>query len=119
SRVIIKICDVAQLIRKTAVNGGPERFDAIILDLYRGPHSKTHHNDDPFYGRRAIANVKAALKPGGLLSVWGENFDEGFHNRLSNAGFTVTTERPGRGGLRHVVFLAQLKPTSKTGKHSS
>lgn len=119
SRVIINICDVSQLIRKTAVNGGPERFDAIILDLYRGPHSKTHHNDDPFYGRRAIANVKAALKPGGLLSVWGENFDEGFHNRLSSAGFTVTTERPGRGGLRHVVFLAQLKPTTKTGKHAS
>jgi len=118
-RVTVEICDVARRIRRTAVNGGESRFDAIILDLYRGPHAKTHQNDDPLYGSRAIDNMRAALKPCGVVAVWGENYDEGFDKRLRSAGFTVTTDRPGRGGLRHVVFLAHLKQSKKTGKHAS
>ena len=118
-RVTVEIGDVAHLIRRTAVDGGKSRFDAIILDLYRGPHAKTHHSDDPLYGSRAIENMRAALKPCGVVAVWGENYDEGFDNRLRSAGFTVTTDRPGRGGLRHVVFLAHLKQSKKTGMHAS
>lgn len=118
-RVTVEIGDVANLIRQSAVDGGESRFDAIILDLYRGPHAKTHHSDDPLYGSRAIENMRAALKPCGTLAVWGENYDEGFDKRLQRAGFTVTTDRPGRGGLRHVVFLGHLKQCRKTGKHTS
>jgi spermidine synthase len=107
-RVTVEIGDVARRIRQSAVQGGEARFDAIVLDLYRGPHLKTHQRDDPLYGSRAIENARAALKPGGVLAVWGENYDEGFVKRLQSAGFTVTTQRPGRGGLRHAVFLARL-----------
>jgi len=105
-RVSVEIGDVAKLILKSA-SRGEERFDAIILDLYRGPHAKTSPND-PLYGRHAIENMRAALKPAGVLAVWGENPDEKFAKRLTDAGFTVSTRRPGRGGLRHVVFLAML-----------
>jgi spermidine synthase len=119
SRVTVEICDVARRIRRTAVDGGESRFDAIILDLYRGPHSKTHHSDDPLYGSRAIDNMRAALKPCGAVAVWGEQYDESFDKRLRNAGFTVTTERPGRGGLRHAVFVAHLKQSKKSGMHAS
>jgi len=118
-RVTVEICDVARRIRRTAVNGGESRFDAIILDLSRAPHAKTHQSDDPLYGSRAIDNMRAALKPCGVVAVWGENYDEGFDKRLRSAGFTVTTDRPGRGGLRHVVFMAHLKQSKKTGKHAS
>jgi spermidine synthase len=118
-RVTVEIGDVAHRIRRSAVNGGDARFDAIILDLYRGPHAKTHHNDDPLYGSRAIENMHAALKPCGVVAVWGEQYDESFDKRLRSAGFTVTTDRPGRGGLRHVVFMAHLKPSKKSGKHAS
>ena len=118
-RVTVEIGDVAHLIRRSAVNGGEARFDAIILDLYRGPHAKTHHSDDPLYGSRAIENMRAALKPCGVVAVWGEQYDESFEKRLRSAGFTVTTDRPGRGGLRHVVFMAHLKPSKKSGKHAS
>jgi spermidine synthase len=107
-RVTVAIGDVARRIRQTAVQGGDARFDAIVLDLYRGPHAKTDARNDPLYGSRAIDNVRNALKPGGTLAVWGENYDEGFVKRLQGAGFTVTTQRPGRGGLRHAVFLARL-----------
>ena len=108
-RVKISIGDVANYIRKSAVNGNDQRFDAIVLDLYRGPHAQTHKQNDPLYGSRAIDNAKAALKPGGVLTVWGESYDEGFEKRLKSAGFTVSCERPGRGGLRHVVFVAKLQ----------
>lgn len=118
-RVTVEICDVSRRIRRTAVDGGESRFDAIILDLYRGPHAKTHQSDDPLYGSRAIDNMRAALKPCGAVAVWGEQYDEGFDKRLRSAGFTVTTDRPGRGGLRHAVFLAHLKQSKKSGMHAS
>jgi spermidine synthase len=118
-RVTVEICDVARLIHRSAVDGGESRFNAIVLDLYRGPHAKTNGSDDPLYGSRAIENMRAALKPGGTVAVWGENYDERFDKRLQNGGFTVTTDRPGRGGLRHVVFLAQLGRPKKAGKNAS
>jgi spermidine synthase len=118
-RVTVEIGDVARRIRRSAVDGGDSRFDAIVLDLYRGPHAKTHHSDDPLYGSRAIDNMRAALKPCGAVAVWGEQYDEGFDKRLRSAGFTVTTDRPGRGGLRHAVFLAHLKQSKKSGMHAS
>ena len=112
-RVRVEIIDVAELVRKTARNGSSEKFDAIVFDLYKGPHYHTHKIKDPLYGSRAIDNVRAALKPGGVFSIWGENYDEGFDKRLCSAGFSVSHERPGRGGLRHMVFLAKL-PASGT-----
>jgi spermidine synthase len=113
-RVTVELGDVAHLIRRIAASAG-ERFDAIVLDLYRGPHAKTDRRDDPLYGSRAIENARAALKPGGVLAVWGENYDEAYDKRLRSAGFTVTTHRPGRGGLRHMVFLAKLNPAKSAG----
>lgn len=109
-RVTVEIGDIAQKIKQSALkNSTEERFDAIVLDLYRGPHAKTDPVNDPLYGSRAIENMRNVLKAGGVVAVWGENHDEYFEQRLKNAGFTVTTARPGRGGFRHVIFLANLK----------
>ena len=107
-RVTIAIVDVAELIRKAS----KESFDAIILDLYRGPHPQTDQQNDPIYGSRAIAHTHTALKPGGTLAVWGENPDTGFESRLSSAGFSVSCKRPGKGGYRHAVWVA-AKTNSK------
>ena len=117
-RVTLEIADVAQLIRKNAISKDQTGFDAIVLDLYRGPHAGTDAVNDPLYGSRAIENARAALRPGGVLAVWGENYDEGFVKRLSKGGFSVTCERPGRGGLRHAVFLARLETISGAGKRT-
>lgn len=108
SRVTVEICDVMAVIRGVARSNGTDRFDAIVLDLYRGPGAHSDRINDPFYGSRAIESMRAALAPGGVLAVWGENYDEGYVQRLQKAGFTVTTKRPGRGGLRHIVFHARL-----------
>jgi spermidine synthase len=107
-RVRVEIGNVADLVRKTAKSAAVAKFDAIVFDLYKGPHHRTDKLKDPLYGRRAIENVRSSLKLGGVFTVWGENYDEGFDKRLCSAGFTVRHERPGRGGFRHVVFLATL-----------
>ena len=116
-RVRVEIGDVADLVRNTARTAGAEKFDAIVFDLYKGPHYHTDRLNDPLYGSRGIDNARSVLKPGGVFTIWGENYDEGFDKRLRAAGFTVSHERPGRGGLRHVVFLATL-PKGKALKPS-
>ena len=110
-RVCVKIGDVAQGIGNAAKATGKQGFDAIILDLYRGPHSRTDKRDDPAYGSRALAQTHKALNPGGTFAVWGEDHDQGFINRLGRAGFSVMFKRPGKGGYSHAVFLATKKKT--------
>ncbi len=109
-RVTVEIADVADLIRRSAAAS----LDAVILDLYRGPHPRTDRRDDPIYGSLAIERTRKALKPGGIFAVWGENPDAGFTERLVAAGFTVRCDRPGRGGYRHAVWVAE-KPLGNGG----
>lgn len=103
-RVTVENGDVARFI--ASADSG--MFDAVIFDLYTGPDHDTDQNNDPLYGRRAICRTSRVLKPSGVFAIWGENYDAGFDKRLQAAGFKVTTRRPGRGGLRHVVYRAEL-----------
>src|SRR5438046_54108 len=79
-------------------------FDAILLDLYEGPHAATQRRDDPFYGAAALARSHAALAPGGVLAVWSEDPDAAFAHRFAAARFDVAMHRAGRGGRTHVVY---------------
>ena len=108
-RVSVHIGDVAELIKKSE----NQSFDAIIFDLYRGPHPKTDRRNDPLYGSRAIENCRLALKKDGVFAIWGENPDAGFESRLASAGFAVNCERPGKGGYRHAVWIAEKKVAKK------
>ncbi len=109
-RVTVIVDDVAYLI-KQAAEEKTGSFDAIIIDLYEGPHAKTDATNDPFYGSRALKTTADALTKNGVFAIWGENPDEAFEKRLTAAGFTTDRQRPGRGGLRHVVYVAQkLRP---------
>lgn len=107
-RVTVVIDDVSSVIVRAA-QPGAERFDAVIIDLYEGPHAATDAKDDPFYGSQALKVTASALSPGGVFAVWGENSDVAFEKRLTAAGFSVDRKRPGRGGLRHVVYVVQAK----------
>jgi spermidine synthase len=100
-RVEVVIDDVAAVIARAAAGS----LDAIVLDLYEGPHAATQRADDPFYGPAALARARAALKPGGVLAVWAEDPDAAFPRRLGAAGFDVTTHRAGKGGRSHVIHL--------------
>jgi spermidine synthase len=100
-RVSVVVGDVARVIAQ-ALGGS---FDAILLDLYEGPHSATQRREDPFYGPQALVRARAALRPGGVLGVWAEELAPGFTARMEAAGFGATVHRPGRGGRAHVVYV--------------
>ena len=102
-RVSIELTDVAERIRSAE----PGRWHAIVLDLFEGPHARTHAEKDPLYGRAAIDRSWRALAPGGVLGVWSEAPEAGFESRLRKRGFQVESRRPGRGGYRHWVVLAR------------
>ncbi|WP_020674839.1 spermidine synthase [Geopsychrobacter electrodiphilus] len=112
-RVTLEVGDVSALIQRAV----PGSFDAVILDLYRGPGPQTDALKDPIYGSRAIGRTLRALKHGGTFAVWGENPDLGFERRLSAAGFSVRCERPGKGGYRHAVWVAQKRNHSVGDRH--
>lgn len=103
-RVEILVDDVARVIASARA-----AYDAILLDLYEGPSAATQRKDDPFWGPTALARSHAALRPGGVLAIWGEDPDPGFPRRFAAAGFTVTTHRAGKGGRAHIVYLG-LRP---------
>ncbi len=109
-RVTIEIADVASMIRKSAMNGKNNRYDAIILDLYEGPFEAAKERGDYVYGDAALKRSGSALMPGGVFAVWSEDPDKAFERRLVHAGFSFERHRPGRGN-RHVVYIAQKKNT--------
>ena len=104
-RVKVVIDDVAAAIRYAAIEGKGSRFDAIILDLYEGPRGPDRRHY--LYGDMALELSRSALKPGGVLAVWSEDPDKTFEKRLKAAKFSVNRQRPGRGGPRHVVYIAR------------
>lgn len=101
-RVRVVIGDVADVIAR-APRG---QLDAIILDLYEGPHAATQRADDPFYGRAALTRCHGALASGGTLAVWSEEPDDAFVRRFSAAGFDVSTHRLGKTRT-HIVYLGR------------
>ena len=106
-RVNVVIDDVAAVIRYAAMKGRGNHFDAIILDLYEGPHEGDHGRGKYLYGDMALTQSNSALTAGGVFAVWSEDPDKAFEKRLKAAGFSVNRQRPGRGGHRHVVYIAR------------
>ncbi|HET9987409.1 MAG TPA: hypothetical protein VFQ65_02795 [Kofleriaceae bacterium] len=100
SRVRVILGDVARVIRDAAA----ATYDAILLDLYEGPHAASQRGDDPFYGPGALARSHAALSPGGVLAVWSEDPDDGFLRRFRKAGFEVNVDRSGSSRV-HLVYV--------------
>ena len=114
-RVSLHVGDVADQIREAAAGGTP--YEAIVLDLFEGPHAGTDAHRDPLYGRQAIERSWGALSKGGVLGVWAEARDAQFEARLRAKGFVVETHRPGRGGLRHWIILARRPNGSRHPQH--
>jgi spermidine synthase len=101
-RVNVVIGDVASVIARAR----PGSYDAIIFDLYEGPHGPARHDADPFYGRAALARQHAALSTGGVLSVWSEAENLPYKRRMEDAGFATKVHHPG-GSRSYVVYLGR------------
>ena len=105
-RVLVVEDDVAMLI-----DAASEAYDAILLDVDNGPDGLTRRDNDDLYRRDGLAGARAALRPGGILAVWSAHPDDGFAERLHQAGFVVdevnVSEAPDGGGSRHVIWFAR------------
>ena len=77
-----------------------------MIDLYVGPDAGSSKKD-PLYGSKAVDTARRALRSGGIFAIWGEAYDPSFERRLEKVGFSVRHERPGKGGLKHVIYVAQ------------
>ena len=111
-RTRLHVGDVAALIAQSHAC-----WDAIVLDLYEGPHEASQTPDDPFWGKSALQKTQRALAPGGLFTVWAEDFDPPFVKRLGAHGFAVDVHHPGKGGRRHTVYVATPQAPSSRARH--
>lgn len=111
-RVKVVVGDVAGVIMEAAF-GMKNKFDAIILDLYEGTTEANRDDQHPFYGFDALTRTRDALHKQGVFAVWTEGEDLGFEKRLERAGFAVEQTKPGKGGPRHVVYLAKPRIRKK------
>jgi spermidine synthase len=104
-RVEIMIDDVGAVIG--ASKGG---YDAILLDVDNGPDGLTRPDNDGLYSVQGLARARAALRPGGVLSVWSAGADPAFARRLTHAGFSVdevsVRARENGKGPKHVIWFA-------------
>ena len=105
-RVTILEEDVGQTIRASK-----EQWDAILLDVDNGPEGLSRAGNDALYSASGLAAARAALAPGGVLSVWSAGPDRSFTRRLQASSLEVeeipvragTTKR----GARHVVWVGR------------
>lgn len=83
-RVSLRLHDVFDVIAERV-----DHFDAILLDVDNGPDGFITPGNDRLYSRAGLAAAYAALRPGGLLSVWSSYADDEFAGRLEESGFEV------------------------------
>ncbi|WP_340266089.1 spermidine synthase [Sphingobium mellinum] len=83
-RVNLRLADVYDVITEQA-----DRFDAILLDVDNGPDGFITAGNDRLYSHEGLAAAYAALRPGGILSVWSSYPDDIFAGRLEETGFDV------------------------------
>jgi spermidine synthase len=105
-RVTVVVRDVADVIMDAAYVT-KKKYDAIILDLYEGTTQANKDSQHMFYGFDALTRTRDALNKQGVFAVWTEGVDVGFEKRLGRAGFKMEQTNPGKGGPRHVVYLAK------------
>ncbi|MGE0871287.1 MAG: spermidine synthase [Kofleriaceae bacterium] len=101
-RARVVIGDVSDHIARAPAGS----YDAILLDLYEGPHAATQTANDPFYSAAALARSHSALRAGGVLAVWSEDADDPFLRRFRAARFRVTTHRLG-SSRTHMVYIGE------------
>jgi spermidine synthase len=108
-RVTVREVDVAEILK--AEHGS---YDAILQDVDNGPKGLARKGNDWLYAREGLEAAHAALRPGGVLSVWSLSADRAFTRRLGDAGFAVeevpVRARDSGRGAHHTIWLAQRGP---------
>lgn len=112
-RVVVRELDIAELLRSER-----QGYDAILLDVDNGPNGLTRQGNDRLYTSHGLSSAFAALKPGGVLSVWSACPDGKFTRRLVEAGFVVNVVSLRARGERHTIWHARKGcKASDSSKH--
>ena len=110
-RVTVRLIDVGRALGRES-----RAYDAIVLDVDNGPEPLSAAGNRWLYSEPGLLRMAAALRPGGVLSVWGAGSDSGFSRRLQRAGFAVeavaSRAREGGRGARAVLWMATAGPLS-------
>jgi spermidine synthase len=103
-RVRVHERDVAAQLR------AGERYDAVLLDVDNGPSWTARPENDALYGAAGVAQLRAALLPGGRLGVWSAQDEPAFLARLG-AHFERVESRavPADGAPDHII-VAVARP---------
>lgn len=116
ARAVVRAVDVAQLLR-----GARAAYDAVMLDVDNGPDGLTHAGNEWLYSPAGLRAIHAALRPGGVLTVWSAGPDRQFTERLRRNGYAVeevTVRAHGNKGARHTVWVAGKGRDSGEGRDS-
>lgn len=84
-------------------------YDLILMDVDNGPDGLNRDANDALYSVAGLANLRRAVKPGGLVAVWSAGPDQAFAGRFRRAGFSVDEHKVGASpsgkGPRHVIWI--------------
>jgi spermidine synthase len=89
----------------------PAAYDAIMLDVDNGPAALSTPKNQQLYRDRGAAYCRAALRPGGVLTVWSSRPCARYERTLLRAGLAVEVLSVGAfdsGNARHVLFMGTL-----------
>lgn len=108
-RVRVHIGDVMALVREP-----PALWHAILLDIDNGPRALTRPANGWSYTHAGLQAARAALAPGGVLTIWSASPDDPLTGVLAETGFDVEVVKhvePGRPTPddrgTHTVWVAQ------------
>jgi spermidine synthase len=85
TRVTLFVQDFWEVLNRA----GKKQFDALVLDIDNGPTALVQRQNARVYNGEGIRRIHGALKPGGRAAIWSARPDNGFEERLEDAGFTV------------------------------
>lgn len=91
------------------IESARSEFDAILLDVDNGPEGLTQATNNRLYTLDGLRRAHMALRPDGVLAVWGSAQDEAFSQRLRRAGFSVSVapvRADGARGSRNFIWIA-------------
>jgi spermidine synthase len=108
ARVKIVQGDVADLLRDAK-----PPYDAILMDVDNGPDGLNRDANDGLYSVAGLANLRRAVRHGGVAAVWSAGPDQAFAGRMRRSGFAVDEHRVGASpsgkGPRHVIWVGTAR----------
>lgn len=88
-------------------------YDMILMDVDNGPDGLNRDSNDSLYSVAGLANLRRAVRPGGIVAVWSAGPDQAFAGRFRRSGFSVDEHKVGASpsgkGPRHIIWVGTAR----------